>query len=81
VNNELVTIRRAENHFHGICLEGLGKATPFVRIVSVSGTPEELTARLRDYLMDIIYRLDKRRSDNRDFAYLRIFYSTIRRFV
>jgi hypothetical protein len=70
VNNELVTIRRAVNHFHGICLEGLGKATPFVRIAS--GNSRDLTAGLLDYLIDIIYRLDKRKSDNRDSAYLRI---------
>jgi hypothetical protein len=50
VNDELVTIRRAANHFHGICLEGLGKATHVVRIVSVRELPraDRWIARLFD---------------------------------
>jgi len=39
VNNKLVTIRRAANHFHGICLEGIGKVAPFVRIVRTRELP------------------------------------------
>jgi len=50
VNDELVTIRRAANHFYGICLDGLGKVTYFVRIVSVRELPraDRSIARLFD---------------------------------
>jgi hypothetical protein len=39
MNDELVTVRRAEDHCPGMCLEGLGKATQPVRIVSVRELP------------------------------------------
>jgi hypothetical protein len=50
VNDELVTIRWAANHFRGICLEGLGEATHFVRIDRVRELPraDRSIARLFD---------------------------------
>ena len=50
MNDELVTIRWAANHFNGVCLEGLGKATHFVRIGGVRELPraDRSIARLFD---------------------------------
>lgn len=54
MNDEVETIRKAAvdtyfnaDRYPGFCLEGLGKATQPVRVVSV-GNSRELTARLRD---------------------------------
>jgi hypothetical protein len=67
-------------HFPGICLEGLGKATHPVRIFSVRELPrtDRSIARLFDRYF---YRLDKRRSGNRDSANWRILCSAIRIFL